>query len=67
MLYPDFLSLLWSFIYYIHSYLGKKWFRVLIGKFQTAKDAASLAEKMREQEGFPDSTVYSSGAEVINP
>lgn len=34
-----------------------EWFRVLVGKFPTAKDIAPYANKIREEEGFPDAMI----------
>ncbi len=36
----------------------KKDFHVLMGRFDTAEDAAPLVEKMRDQEGFPNSKLH---------
>jgi hypothetical protein len=38
-------------------------FRVLMGNFDTATDAAALARKLREQEEFPGAAVHRSGLE----
>jgi len=42
---------------------GKTSFYVLMGRFDTAEDAAPLVAKMFEQEGYPNSKLYDSNSE----